>query len=188
MLSLALKKYYTIQHMDAWKQAQLKGVLTGNSDYAIKGYEHAYEWMIDQMATRLGYPKCYPIWVWTERPDLRQNRWSWSGEKGIPLILLQLTLQESEVLLSDYSGWISVLNNMPLDLHEEEPIEKQESWERLFNLEVMLKSMQSSPFYTKAHEKYIPRLQGVTPAINLNQIKEIKTFITGGQRKYRNFA
>jgi hypothetical protein len=76
-----MKNYWTIQHIDAWEQAKIKGVLTGDSVWAIQGYEEAYKWMIDQMVKRLRCQKCFPVWLWTEKPDLRTRlRTQWGGE------------------------------------------------------------------------------------------------------------
>ncbi len=44
--------------------------------------------------------------------------------------------------------------------------------------------MENSPFFTGSMDDYIFKLQGVTPAVNLNQIKKVKTFITTGYSKY----
>ncbi len=56
-----MNTYWTIQHIDAWEQAQKRGVLAGDAAWAYKEFHVAYQWMIDQMVKRLGCSKCYPI-------------------------------------------------------------------------------------------------------------------------------
>lgn len=94
-----MKNYWTIQHFDAWEQAKKTRVLTGNPAWAIEGYESAYHWIIDQMVKRLGCKWCYPIWLWAQKPDLRTR---WGGEKGSIYLLLQVSLEESMVVISEY--------------------------------------------------------------------------------------
>ncbi len=165
-----MKTYWTIQHIDAWDKAKNKGVLTGDPAWATTGYEQAYQWMIEQMVKRLGCQNCYPVWLWTERPDLRHR---WYAEKGTTFVLLQVSTDESSVLISEYHKWHCVLNNGPLQLYEDEPIDKQESWERIFDINLL----ESSPYLTFTDGLHHTKLQGVTPAISMDRIKVLKTFI-----------
>ncbi|WP_460520082.1 DUF3841 domain-containing protein [Cyclobacterium sediminis] len=68
-----MQTYWTIQHIDVWEQAQNKGVSTGDSAWVYEPIDVAYQWMMDQMVKRLGCPRCYPIWLWTKRADLRRR-------------------------------------------------------------------------------------------------------------------
>jgi hypothetical protein len=176
-----MKNYWTIQHIDAWEQAKIKGVLTGNSSWAINGYKEAYQWMIDQMVKRLGCPKCYPIWLWTEKPDLRTClRTQWGGEIGSKYILLQVSLDESTVLISEYHAWHCVLNNHPFELYEDEKVNKEESWERIFDINLL----ESSPYTTFTDWLHHTKLQGVTPEISTDNIQVLKTFIIRDYKIY----
>lgn len=166
-----MKTYWTIQHIDAWEQAKMKGVLAGDSAWAYKGFEEAYQWMMDQMTKRLECPRCYPIWLWTKRPDLRRR---WYAEKGTTFILLEVSLAESKVLLSEYYHWYRVLYNSPLELYDDELVDKEVSWERIFNLEII----KTSQFLFITNKDKSLYLQGVTPAIPIDNIKPIKTFVT----------
>ncbi|QHT70041.1 DUF3841 domain-containing protein [Rhodocytophaga rosea] len=165
-----MRTYWTIQYKEAWEQAKHKGILTGNAAWAIEGYEKAYQWMIGQMVKRLACEWCFPVWVWTERPDLRRR---WDSEKGKVFILLQAEIEEKRVLLSDYHAWHSVLNNSPLEVYEGEKIDLQESWERIFDMELL----RNTPYLTWPGEQYSIELQGVTPFIPVENLQEIKTFV-----------
>jgi hypothetical protein len=125
------------------------------------------------MTKRLGCQKCYPIWLWTEKPDLRTRlRTRWGGEIGSTYLLLQVTLDESTVLISEYHKWHCVLNNVPLQLYEDEEVNKEESWERIFDIELL----ESSPCTAFTDRLHHTTLQGVTPAISIGNIKVLKTF------------
>jgi hypothetical protein len=172
-----MKNYWTIQHINACEQAKLKGVLTGDSLWAIEGYENAYQWIMDQMAQRLGCQKCHPIWLWTERPDLRTR---WGGEIGSTYILLQVRANESTVLISEYYAWHCVLNNQPLQLYKDEEVDKEESWKRIFDIELL----ESSPYRAFRDGLHHTKLQGITPASNIDNIKVVKTFIIRNYKSY----
>jgi hypothetical protein len=171
--------------MDAWKQAKIQGVLTGNSAWAIQGFENAYQWMIDQMVKRLGCQKCYSIWLWTEKPDLRTRlRTNWGGKIGSTYILLQVSVDDSMVLISEYHAWHCVLNNFPLRLYEHEEVDKKESWERIFDID----ALKGSPYTTFTDGLHHTTLQGITPAISIDNIKALKTFIIRGYKKYSRYV
>ncbi|WP_460520386.1 DUF3841 domain-containing protein [Cyclobacterium sediminis] len=174
-IDLKVKTYWTIQHIDSWEQAKKKSILTGDPAWAA--FEEPYKWMIDQMVKRLGCPKCYPIWLWTKRPDLRRR---WSSDKGAIYILLKVDISESNVLLSDFNYWHCVLNDFPIELYDGELVDKVESWERIFDLQLM----KNSPYLNSDGND--PYLQGVTPSIPTAKIKVVKSFkIRFGNKNYQ---
>lgn len=80
--------------------------------------------------------------------------------------LIEVELSENKVLLSDFQAWHYVLNDYPIIDHEDEIIDKELSWERIFDLE-----------YLQQHPDWgTLDLQGVTGRIYLNQVKSVREF------------
>ena len=108
-------KYWTVQDLPAWEVAQQTGVLTGNAKHITDGFEQPYDWMVVQMQKRLGVSESfYPIWLWTTRPDLRTRGFLSKGDVGV---LLEVEVDSSRVLLSDYDSWHCVLNWFEIQLY-----------------------------------------------------------------------
>ncbi|ANF97660.1 DUF3841 domain-containing protein [Paenibacillus bovis] len=155
-------KYWTIQSLSAWEQAQQTGFLEGHIDHI--SYPEAYHWMMDQMTERLPfYDGSYPVWVWKEKPDLLQLNHFTGREQ---CVCLTLSLHPLNVLLSDFQEWHSVLNNTfnAVDHIEWEEfrtgcstLTKEQSWLRIFDLDRL------------KHEED-RRLQGVTGRVRLQQV------------------
>lgn len=109
-------------------------------------YKKAYKWMMDQMNKR-GIPTTkYPIWAWhtseagKRKPDLRRKGYAARGES---MVLIEFEPPEELVLLSDFDGWHSVLNNWYHSYSEKEDNKhgntksqklKEESWLRIFDM------------------------------------------------------
>jgi hypothetical protein len=120
----------------------------------------AYDWMSDQMHSRIGPPSdssLQPIWAWyrldksRRRPVMRRGH----ASRGETAICLEFVMRKEEVLLSDFESWNCVLNdNYVTDSDEEydayqnelESIlpqkdlmeleqRKRKSWENVFLLE-----------------------------------------------------
>lgn len=160
-----MKTYWTIQDPPAWEQAQATKLLTSDLAFIHPDMLPAYDWMVGQMQARLSIVMpTYPIWVWTTRPDLRESGYA---ERGTPQVLLQCTLDPASVLLSDYMAWHHVLNEWTLEWEEGEQIDRQKSWERIFDLEALAN-----------HPEWgVNILQGVVASIPLAQLKLVKIFI-----------
>lgn len=136
--------FWTIQTWEAWEHAQALGELRGNPSRVPEGFQEPYRWMQRQMDKRLlTYHGGYPVWVWTEKPDLRQGGHLEHGKIGVRL---QLELDPGMVLLSDFFAWHVVLNDGFLSVDEPDderlvegvgPLLKEQSWERIFDLELL---------------------------------------------------
>ena len=170
--------YWTIQSFEKWLEIQEKGYLIGNPDFVDPDFVDAYNWLIKKMNEKNivnNQGEC-PIWLWTERPDLRKKGYLPSKKQGV---LLKINIEDSRVLLSDYEAWHFVLNNwyFNIDMEEDEidemyekgisRSELEESWELIFDLD-----------YLNNHPDWGPRLiQGITNKISLSEITLVKTFI-----------
>ncbi len=121
-----MRKYtlWTIQHEDAWMQLQQAGLLRADPDRVPEDFRRAYDWMAEQMARRIGNPPngvWYPLWAWyrwegKHRP--RDLRCSGYGERGTPMVQMELEIEESRVLLSEFDSWHTVLSGGYLALDE----------------------------------------------------------------------
>lgn len=126
-------KFYSIQNNECWEQAKRIGYLEGCSEYAM--FPKEYAWLMEQMKKRLpDYNGEYPTWLWVTRPDLRCAGHIAKGEKAV---LLEISIPEKKVLFSDFQAWHIVLNNCVLDAYDGEPISKEESWKRIFDLDFL---------------------------------------------------
>ncbi|MER2107367.1 MAG: DUF3841 domain-containing protein [Solibacillus sp.] len=166
-----LTTYWTIQTKSKWQEVQTLGYLTGNRAYVDEDFAEAYHWMMMQMKERIpGYAGEYPVWLRTERPDLRRSGYLAKGEQGV---LLKVTLDAKDVLLSDFQAWHIVLNNcyMSLELDEDELYTEEEirtSWTLIFELE----QLKASEIWGEPLD-----LQGVTGKVLINQLTCVKEFI-----------
>jgi hypothetical protein len=171
-----MKTYWTIQSIEKWNKAKELGCLEGDKEFVDEEFfKPYYNWMMEQMKLRLpNYNGEYPIWLWTEKPDLRQRHMN-KGEKGV---LLEVNINENNVLLSDFMIWNAVLNDAFLYIDEKEKkdyeegkslITKEQSWERIFDFE-LLKTMTGWTHLDKIH--------GVASRIDVGNIKLVKEFVS----------
>ncbi|MBI6874651.1 DUF3841 domain-containing protein [Clostridium aciditolerans] len=173
-------KFYTVQHIDAWRESKKKGYLEGNKEFAIDGFEKHYSWMMEQMHKKLSkYNGDYPVWLWSQKPDRKRVEQNYL-EKDTKGVLLEAELDRADVLLSDFEAWHVVLNNGFFSISEEEyelweqnkcNILKEESWERIFDLH-LLESIGDWGSITE--------LQGVTGKIDIDKINVIYEFVATG--------
>lgn len=166
-----LTTYWTIQTKAKWNQAQKLGYLVGEFSFIDEDYKEPYHWMMAQMKKRIPhYGGEYPVWLWTERPDLRESGYLERGEQGV---LLKIELHFNTVLLSDFQAWHMVLNNSYMSLEEVTedevyPLEEiRKSWELIFELN----QLKASEMWGEPHH-----LQGVTGKIKTGQIDVMKEF------------
>lgn len=152
-------RYYSLQDLGAWDHAQQAGFLTGNPAYTEPDWRGPYAWLVAQMQARLGLTHDFwPVWMWDERPDLRQSHWR-SRETQV---LLALDVNPDLVLASDYESWHAPLNDCALLRYEDEVIEKELSWARIFDFQLL----RSDPAWFGD-----PTLQFTTPSVPVGQIK-----------------
>lgn len=174
-----MTRYWTNQTIEAWEHAQKIGYLIGNPEFVWEELLEPYHWMMLQIKKKLSnYSGEYPIWLWTEKPDLRKSG-HFNG--GTHAVSLEVEIQSDRVLLSDFDAWHVILNNGFFALNEEEfdayyrgevSKTKEESWERLFDQELLTKSSwwNNAPLY----------FQGVTGRIEITAIKKVRTFMARG--------
>ena len=126
-----LMRVWTIQLLEVLSRLEEERVLYPDPAYMSQEFRYAYDWMRDQMQRRI--PGCgghYPWWGWhSPRPDLRQSGHLLRGTQGVRL---ELELEPSQVLLSDFDAWHVVLNRGYLALSEDE----DEAWYRRFEVAV----------------------------------------------------
>ena len=156
-------KLYTIQHPYLLDEMKTIGKLISHKEYEM--FPDEYTWMKKQMKTRLNI--CNPsdsiIWLWEDKPDLRRGGY---GARGTEMILLEVDLEEKYVLCSDFDTWHFVLNDIEFTKYEDEQIEKEESWNRIFDLDFCKSMWNGSKQY----------LQYVTGEIPSDRIKFIRKF------------
>jgi Domain of unknown function (DUF3841) len=149
---------WTIQALGAWEQFRRDRVLQGNRDYVDPEFDFAYQFMVREMARRNPeWGGGYPIWAWTEKPDLSREGHLPKGTAGV---CLTMVIADNQVLLSDFMAWHCVLNGSFLALSEAENREwerlgctahyltldtdrkrmVEESWRRIFEFEALARS------------------------------------------------
>lgn len=166
-------KFYTIQTEKFWEENKNNLYLKNNSDYIWDELVYPYKWMYQQMIQRIADYDDSMIWVWIKRPDLRQSGYLNPGEKGV---LLEIDINETQVLLSDFEMWHVVLMNLPVKFSDNENIDKEKSWERIFDFNICLDIYkQSDEDFNESNFKITK--QGVTSKVSLNNVKLIKRFI-----------
>lgn len=154
-------KVWTIQPSQVWELLSEKKVLYVQPDLCEECplFPEAYSWMRQKTKDRLpNYQGHLPWWGWCyPKPDLRFH--SRQGTNGMQLVRIELNIPTTQVLLSNESAWIAVLNYIyvsytdtegekwreVLEQHKiddrnrplPEPWQSQlvESWERIFDLD-----------------------------------------------------
>lgn len=141
------------------------GVLLCKEAQIMSDFRTAYAWMRQQMIKRLGptpFRGAWPVWAWYKwdgearpTPDLSAAGHLAPKERGVRL---ELEVDDSEVLLSDFELWHYVLNYwyLPISLEDADAFERLlekrglsrsrpvpisryhrrivKSWERIFDL------------------------------------------------------
>lgn len=129
-------RIWTIQTADLYEKLKAKQVLLVDARYGWRDFKPAYHWMADQMRHRLP-PSCarLPWWGWYRyagvrrpKPDLRALGLLSAGLRGVRI---ELDLDDSGVLLSDFSGWHFVLNDSFLSHDEAESDQFDEEEKRV---------------------------------------------------------
>ncbi|MBY2478600.1 DUF3841 domain-containing protein [Clostridioides difficile] len=159
-------KFYTIQTLEFWNNNKNNKYLLNNYSLILEGFDIPYKWMYIQMINRIPKFDDSMIWVWLNRPDLRCSAYLEKGTRGV---LLEIEISKDNVLLSDFDLWYLPLMDIAVELYEDEQIEKEASWQRIFDLELC----------SKLNEVSIEdlTLQGVTSKVSLSKVKLIKEFV-----------
>lgn len=164
--------YWTIQTIEKWNEVKNSSYLLGVHDHIWPDFIEPYHWMMKQMDEKIpNYKGEYPIWVWTDRPDLRESGHLNKGDRGV---LLKIEIEDHRVLLSDFQAWHFVLNKWYFDLEDFEndnshfsQYEMEKSWEMIFNID----------FLTQHPNWGTCTLQSVTGKVMLKEITLEKEFI-----------
>lgn len=159
-------KYYCIYKKETYLKILEKGYIEGNKNEYM--FPEAYNWLTNQMKKRIGGYKESDglVFLWTKKPDLRSSGHLNKGEEGV---LIEVRIDKYKVLLSNFMAWHCVLNNITAELYEDEKIDKLESWERIFDLE-LCSSKESSYF------AYDNKVQGSTGRIDMENITDVIFF------------
>lgn len=117
LLTLETVRLWTIQDLAAWKKTEKQGILRADGRrICFEHFRPAYRWLIQQMDQRIsGYPGCYPVWAWAEKPDMRQST---HGAKGTLITRIEFELPRDQVLFSDFGSWHCVLDGYYLSKSE----------------------------------------------------------------------
>jgi hypothetical protein len=192
---------WTIQKFAAWEKLYQDNFLWASQEHILEEFCPAYRWMKKQMAQRIGpppQPDSYPLWAWHEwqgrrrkKPDLRSGGHLAKGEEGVRI---EFEIDETNVLLSDFSLWHHVLNYWYLPSSEKDdrefeaelqkqglsffkqkplPYQKyhrliEKSWERIFDLDWQAKNY-TDPIGEKS-------IQAAFWELRLDQVKECFPF------------
>ncbi|MED2737676.1 DUF3841 domain-containing protein [Bacillus toyonensis] len=166
--------YYTNQKIEAYKKFEEKGFLTGDEAFVDSDFLSAYKWLIEQMNNKINNDGSFPVWLWTEKPNLNEEG---HFDPGTKAVCLTVEIPDEQILFSDFDAWHCVLNNWYCALTELEDdsfdrgkvdITKEESWQRIFNFE----QLQQSEMWGNAEQT----LQGVTPVIKKEQVLNVEYF------------
>ncbi len=92
-------------------------LLLSDDSYKKASFKKAYLWMADEMRVKIGpAPRGiqYPVWAWFRlrgkeaKPDLR---WREFQNAPVPMVLLELEIEENRVVLSNERQWKHALLN-----------------------------------------------------------------------------
>lgn len=171
-------RVWTVQPAELYEQLKKQGVIHTNielSEYADwDRFRSAYDWLVVQMIKRIGIPPrgvTYPFWAWHtldwkhQKPDLRSIEFRGCS---VPSVCLELEIPDNQLLLSDEESWHFILHRSYLGdatsdaeydaemaWFEALPAEKRklvrdESWQKVFNVEPLDDGWQSWGQYIQA--------------------------------------
>jgi hypothetical protein len=175
---------WTIQTAEVYAALSSGQVWRALHEPAEAGGVPAYRWMTKVMRDRLGpphSPRQLPVWVWCQwrgiawaKPDLRARGHLPTGTRGVRI---ELEVDESRVLRSDFELWHYVLNGwyLPGSLADERDFDRrpdrrriEPSWQRIFDL-----GWRNSR-YTAAYAA--KSIQGVTWELRPGDVRGTTTF------------
>lgn len=160
----------------------------------------SYAWMVEQMEQRIGPPPLeakHPIWAWYRYYEGRRtaDTRGWRLEKDEKLYRITFEANDSDVLLSDFGDWHSVLHRAYLgiseedydqfdaefedrDLNQEEATKKEAaikaSWERIFDLDLV------KVFGKKVEKREC--IQACLWKIELSQVTKVQPYVSTGYK------
>ena len=129
----------TIQPLEVLEQLVRYGRYVCDGEKAGLGdnpsFKEAYDWMAIRMSEYVGEaPRDtrYPIWAWYKNDDDFSD-WNHDGKAYAKI---ELEVEDSRVLLSDFDDWNCILNGGPVLKDDEESCEESEirkTWGRVFH-------------------------------------------------------
>jgi hypothetical protein len=138
----------------------------------------AYAFMMQQMEKRVkNFSGEHPIWAWNNKPDLRSNEWkNWSNG---PWLLFSFEVPDSRVMLSNFGLYHTILMDGNLSLTEAEDkkldkkklsrIEKEKTWEKIFDLSLPTNKIQERWIGKKSSQE----LQACVDNIYISEIVDV---------------
>lgn len=203
-------KLYTLQPIEFWESLKRhgsiaadpkiveKGLLKWDESRYCWGFKRSYEWLIGYMRKLIPSRLQYPIWAWTNKPDLRRERHYYNFPNGGARICFEKS--ESEMLLSDFESWHYVLNYWYLSETEKESDDfgqecKDKTGFGYFErkplpdpqLDQRLRSSWEAIFEPDKCEKWFggsPRLvQATVWGISMDSVLEVSPFKTPGKKR-----
>ena len=98
---------HTIQTRDAYESLRLNGTLTGDPRLGDPHFACAYDWMRQQMVTRVGPGEDGMLWLWSSTTRRQLVR---SAKYAPNEVVLTVRVPARRVLLSSFDAWHSVLD------------------------------------------------------------------------------
>ena len=134
-------RLFTVQPKEVFRQIFNEGYFIcdkNKSEYMStdKNFVKAYDWLAKEMCKKIGNKENieYPVWAWykingkNELPDFNDILISYDN-----CMLLEIEIDDSEVVLSDYDDWHMPLNDCYLNtIEDDEEFEKE--WDRYDSL------------------------------------------------------
>ena len=156
-------RLWTMQPVEVYNILRQDGVFTCDPTKVPEpSFIDRYGWLVKKLNEKDSKPcnvDC-PVWAWyrfngkEKKPDLRHSCYGSRGEK---MVCLELEVPDEKVLLSDFDLWHFPLNNWWLPdcfyegygdtedevqqkwfdslTKEEQELERERSWDRIFNIE-----------------------------------------------------
>jgi len=163
---------WTIQPASTWATWQREGTLSSAWHHTPIELRPQYEWMAQRFAQLVPAPSASAalVWAWLQfggaaraRPDLRRRA---HLPPRTPGVRIELQLDATEVLLSDFELWHFVLNGWPIPprgtIHSA-------NWSRIFDLQFRHRDV-ALPFHMK-------RIQAVFWSAPLSSIRSVTPFV-----------
>jgi hypothetical protein len=168
-----------------YESSKKRGYIKADAKYIMRDDKDKYIWMADKILEMgIANKRTYPVWAWykydgkRKKPDLRCSGHLPRGTKGV---CIEFDACKSEVLLSNFEQWHSVLNNWFLCKNNEEDayFEKypqlltetvvRKSWDRMFDL-----TFGSEDLWGPMNERWI---QACVPIVYNHQIRNVIRFV-----------
>jgi hypothetical protein len=137
-------RVFSVQHKAVGEALRSRHVVVGRPNFddpaGASGFQDAYMWLVQQMAMHLG-PMTqwnggtivgWPMWSWVPTPLMEVETLLAICDISDDEEVLELEIPDDQLVCHDYDLWHSVLNDSPLCLFENEQVNKEESWERVF--------------------------------------------------------